>query len=197
MSIHFLIRLLCSTQKNVLFQPLVCLYYVFIYCKCNILQRYHICLTRSCFIRLRCLIFIICFLSNSLGDNFNSLYFYRLNGQTNRPTDCPTNTDCSSFSCCKSWIWVFSVESPTTVVVTLQTKPLLDSSSTSWHCHSLSYSCLGSNGCLGASLDAQEPDKCLGSWWISFGNLWSLSFPEEKNAGPSGSNSQVKLDQNC
>lgn len=46
---HFLIRLLCSTRKNVLFQPLVCLYCIFIYSKCNILQRYHICLTRSCF----------------------------------------------------------------------------------------------------------------------------------------------------
>ena len=144
-------------------------------------------------IRLCWLIFFICFVFNSLWDNFNSLYFYRLNGWTNRPTDwLPaawielTHIDCSSFSCCKSWIWAFSVESPIAAVVTSQTKPPLDGSSTSCRCRSLTRSCLGSAGCLGAGwmlrslMGAWEPDGCLGAWWM-LGSLRSLCFPEKKH----------------
>lgn len=153
-------------------------------------------------IRLCWLIFIICFLFNSLWDNFNFLYFYRLNGQTNRPTDGLlnawielTNIGCSSCSCCKSWIWVFSVDSLIAAVVTPQAKPPSDDSSTSCCCRSLAHNCLGSAGCVGAGrmlrslTGAWETDGCLGAWDL---------FPFlRKSTGSDRSNSWVSLDQNC
>lgn len=143
------------------------------------------------------LIITIRFLFNSLWDNFNSLYFYRLSSETNRPTDwLPnawielTNIACSSFSCCKSWIWVFYAESPLAAVVTPQTKTPSDGSSSSCHSRSSARSCLGRPGWLGAGQMLRSlTDGCLGAWHL---------FPFlRKRTSSDGSNSWVSLHQNC